>query len=62
MNNEGYCNLMKLISIAHMEGFYYVPRIDKEILQAVQRGPHLPDRVPQGTDTPGDPEGRRKRA
>ena len=33
MNNEGYFNLLKLISMAQMEGFYYVPRIDKEILR-----------------------------
>ena len=33
MNNQGYFNLLKLISIANMEGFYYVPRIDKEILR-----------------------------
>jgi len=38
MNNEGYANLMKLISIAHMEGFYYVPRIDKEILRQYSSG------------------------
>src|SRR5208283_1622572 len=38
MNNEGYSNLMKLISIAHMEGFYYVPRIDKEILRQYNSG------------------------
>ena len=36
LNNQGYCNLIKLVSIAHMEGFYYVPRIDKEILEAIQ--------------------------
>jgi DNA polymerase-3 subunit alpha len=29
MDNTGYANLMKLISIANMEGFSYVPRIDK---------------------------------
>jgi DNA polymerase-3 subunit alpha len=38
MNNEGYANLMKLISIANMEGFYYVPRIDKEILREHNEG------------------------
>jgi DNA polymerase-3 subunit alpha len=38
MNNEGYYNLMKLISIAQMEGFYYVPRIDKEILRKYNSG------------------------
>ncbi len=31
-NKNGYHNLAKLSSIAHTEGFYYVPRIDKEIL------------------------------
>ncbi|MGA2107412.1 MAG: DNA polymerase III subunit alpha [Syntrophorhabdales bacterium] len=38
MNNEGYFNLLKLISIAQMEGFYYVPRIDKEILRQYNGG------------------------
>jgi len=33
MNNNGYKNLVKLMSIAQFEGFYYVPRIDKEILR-----------------------------
>ncbi|MBF0618918.1 MAG: DNA polymerase III subunit alpha [Candidatus Omnitrophica bacterium] len=28
----GYKNLMKLVSIGYMEGFYYKPRIDKEVL------------------------------
>ena len=32
MNYEGYRNLMKLSSIAQFEGFYYRPRIDKEVL------------------------------
>ncbi|MBI3322730.1 MAG: DNA polymerase III subunit alpha [Candidatus Omnitrophica bacterium] len=35
---EGYRNLMKLISIAHMEGFYYRPRIDKEVLRKHAKG------------------------
>ena len=38
LNNEGYYNLMKLISIANMEGFYYAPRIDKEILRQYNAG------------------------
>ena len=38
LNNEGYYNLMKLISIANMEGFYYAPRIDKEILRRYNAG------------------------
>ncbi len=31
-NEAGYKNLMKLVSIAHLDGFYYKPRIDKELL------------------------------
>src|SRR5690554_2890454 len=32
-NKAGYHNLAKLSSIAYTEGFYYVPRIDKEVLE-----------------------------
>ncbi len=31
-NDEGYRNLVKLVSIAHLDGMYYKPRIDKELL------------------------------
>ncbi len=31
-NNTGYQNLLKLTSIAHLQGFYYKPRVDWEIL------------------------------
>ncbi len=31
-NKTGYHNLIKLISLANMEGFYYKPRIDKNVL------------------------------
>lgn len=31
-NNEGWANLIKLVSAAHLEGFYYKPRVDKELL------------------------------
>ena len=37
-NEKGYKNLMKLISIAHLEGFYYKPRINKEILRKYSEG------------------------
>lgn len=37
-NNEGYKNLLKMISSAHTEGFYYTPRIDKELLRAHNGG------------------------
>src|SRR5690606_22106812 len=35
---EGYKNLTKLSSIAYREGFYYKPRIDKEILREYRAG------------------------
>ena len=34
----GYKNLVKLVSDAHIKGFYYKPRIDKEILTAHKEG------------------------
>ncbi|MBP9802200.1 PHP domain-containing protein, partial [Patescibacteria group bacterium] len=37
-NNEGYKNLLKLTSIAHLEGFYYKPRIDWETLKKYSHG------------------------
>ncbi len=30
--NEGWSNLIKLVSAAHLEGFYYKPRVDKDLL------------------------------
>ncbi|RMG35046.1 MAG: DNA polymerase III subunit alpha [Planctomycetota bacterium] len=38
MNRTGYYNLIKLASIAYLEGFYYKPRIDKEVLQQYSEG------------------------
>jgi len=32
-NKNGYQNLIKLASIAYTEGMYYVPRIDREVIQ-----------------------------
>lgn len=32
-NEEGYLNLIRLASIAHIEGYYYKPRVDKDILK-----------------------------
>ena len=37
-NLEGYRNLVKLVSAGHLEGFYYKPRIDKELLAQHSRG------------------------
>ncbi len=37
-NNTGYRNLIQLITIANLEGFYYKPRIDKEVLRTHAEG------------------------
>lgn len=37
-NNTGYRNLIKLVSTAHLEGFYYKPRIDWELLKNNHEG------------------------
>ena len=37
-NAEGYHNLVKLVTAAHLEGFYYKPRIDKDLLASHSRG------------------------
>lgn len=35
---EGYKNLMNLTSVAHIEGYYYKPRFDKETLKKYSKG------------------------
>uniref|UniRef100_A0A7C3MK45 DNA polymerase III subunit alpha n=1 Tax=Dictyoglomus thermophilum TaxID=14 RepID=A0A7C3MK45_DICTH len=35
---EGYKNLTKLVSLSFIEGFYYKPRVDKELLREYSRG------------------------
>lgn len=37
-NNIGYQNLVKLVSKSHLEGFYYKPRIDRELLEKHREG------------------------
>lgn len=37
-NQVGYENLMKIVSIAHLEGFYYKPRVDKHVLEKHKEG------------------------
>ena len=37
-NQEGYRNLLKLVSTAFLEGFYYKPRIDKDLLARHSKG------------------------
>ncbi|MGI5857728.1 MAG: DNA polymerase III subunit alpha [Tepidanaerobacteraceae bacterium] len=37
-DNQGYKNLMKLVSLGFTEGFYYKPRIDMSVLQKYSQG------------------------
>ncbi len=37
-DEEGYKNLMKITSIAHLEGYYYRPRIQRELLEKYSKG------------------------
>ncbi|MES2463818.1 MAG: DNA polymerase III subunit alpha, partial [Armatimonadota bacterium] len=37
-NQVGYKNLMKLVTLASLEGFYYKPRVDKELLAQYSEG------------------------
>jgi DNA polymerase III subunit alpha len=37
-NQEGYKNLIRLVSTGFLEGFYYKPRIDKELLASHSKG------------------------
>ena len=37
-NNEGYANLMKIVSKGFVEGYYYKPRVDKELLRKYHSG------------------------
>jgi DNA polymerase-3 subunit alpha len=37
-NKQGYKNLMRLVTLANLEGYYYKPRMDKEILREYSDG------------------------
>jgi DNA polymerase-3 subunit alpha len=37
-NKQGYKNLMRLVSVANLEGYYYKPRMDKELLREFHEG------------------------
>jgi len=37
-NFQGYQNLLQLVTKSHLEGFYYKPRIDKELLREYREG------------------------
>ncbi len=38
MNDEGYKNLSRLVTLGHLEGFYYHPRVDVELLREFNGG------------------------
>ncbi|MBW2129038.1 MAG: DNA polymerase III subunit alpha [Deltaproteobacteria bacterium] len=38
MNDEGYRNLCRLVTLGHLEGFYYHPRVDMELLRQYNAG------------------------
>jgi DNA polymerase III subunit alpha len=37
-NKEGYINLCRMVTASHLEGFYYKPRIDKQLLRENNAG------------------------
>jgi DNA polymerase-3 subunit alpha len=37
-NETGYRNLLQLVSLSHLEGFYYRPRIDRELIEQYKDG------------------------
>ncbi len=37
-NEQGYRNLMKIVTAAHLEGFYYRPRVDWQLLEEYHEG------------------------
>ena len=47
-NLEGYQNLMKLSSIAHLDGYYYRPRFDRETLKKYSKGIICTSACPMG--------------
>ncbi len=38
MNEKGYRNLSRLVTLGHLEGFYYHPRVDMDLLQEYNEG------------------------
>ena len=42
-NNTGYQNLMKIVSKGFVEGFYYKPRVDDEVLRTYHEGGRDPE-------------------
>ncbi len=42
-DNDGYRNLIKIVSRGFTKGFYYKPRVDKELLRQYSDGIRLPE-------------------
>jgi len=61
-NETGYKNLMKLSTLAHLEGYYYKPRIDKEVLAEHSEGLIALSACQQGEITSKLMEGQAKQA
>lgn len=61
-NYDGYKNLMKLVSIAHLEGYYYRPRVDRELLKQFHQGIIALSGCPGGEFAKSLREGRAKDA
>jgi DNA polymerase-3 subunit alpha len=38
MNIQGYRNLIRLVTLGYLEGFYYKPRVDKDLLKGLNQG------------------------
>ena len=47
-DNTGYRNLLQLVTKANLEGFYYKPRVDKELLERHQEGLMVLSGCPNG--------------
>ena len=47
-SNRGYQNLVKLVTMSHLEGFYYKPRVDREILEQHSEGLIVMSGCPSG--------------
>ena len=47
-NRTGYLNLVKLVTASHLEGFYYKPRVDREVLERHSDGLTVLSGCPSG--------------
>jgi len=52
-DNDGYANLIKLSSLGYLEGYYYKPRVDWELLERHGNG-LIALRLPVRSGVPGD--------